>query len=217
MGIFDQLTKEDLPQEVQEKKPAIFSDNRSDAERFDPKLHRGSLDPSRVPGYSEVVQANDIAPADALYFREANAGRTKEDIYKQIGAAPRELPVELAWLPAPDTGSSAQRRQLDQYTMQQGFRLVKGETVDGAPALPRHLRDLGYGFLGTWRLAEDGSVRRGPDTALYWRSGEVAQMWKADKAEKQAAFEGSRDPKTFDASTSFYNERDQVETVTVKH
>lgn len=198
-------------------KPALFSDPRSDAERFDPRLHRGSLDSSRIPGYAEVVQANDISRADDLYFRSVNEGRTKEDLYKQIGASPRELPIELAWLPEPDTPSSHQRRQLDHYTTQQGFRLVKGEVTEDGPALPSHIRAYGYRFPDQARLAEDGTIRRGSDVALYWRDGEVARMWEAYKAEVQADFEGSRDPKTFEASTPFYDEEDEVETVTVKH
>ena len=57
------------------EKPVLFPDDRADAERFDPQMHRGHLDPSRIPGYSEIVQANDIARADdqpkMVYYLDA--------------------------------------------------------------------------------------------------------------------------------------------------
>lgn len=195
------------------KKPALFSDERTDAERFNPALHRGALDPSRIPGYSEIVQANDIDQADDLWFREQNNGLTKEDVYKQIGAQPQELPVEFAWLPISGTAgapSANQARVLDRYVNAEGFRLATDED------LTRH----GYGFPPSARVAEDGTIRRGSDTALYVRSGEVARMWERFKFEEQAKLS---DPVETEFSSGGYaveatsGEEFDKETVTVKH
>ena len=193
-------------------KPVLFADTRSDAERFDPALHRGHLDPSRVPGYAEMVQANDIDVADALAFRAANDGRTKEDIYAQIGASPTVLDVELAWLPisAPDGGMSSHVvRQLDQYVHQQGFRLATEED----------LLSRGFAFPPTARRAEDGTIRRGPDVALYIRSGEVARKWQAFKIQEQDALANAQ-PDAYSKGEYIaptFREADRHETVTVKH
>lgn len=192
-------------------KPAIFADVRSDAERFDPTQHRGVLDPSRIPGYSEIVMANDISRADDLVFRSQN-GQTKEDIYRQIGATPRVLDVEFAWLPVSAAGgapSTAQARVMDRYQHQEGFRLASEED----------LTSRGFGFPPLGRLAEDGTIRRGADVALFVRSGEVARKWDAFKAREQAELEG-RTPRSMSAGgytvEAFGGEEDR-ETITVKH
>ena len=193
-------------------KPMIFADDRSDAERFDPTLHRGHLDPSRIPGWSEIVQANDIAKGDALTFRAANQGVTQEDLYAKIGAKPTLLDVEFAWLPitnAEGTTSSHVYRQLDRYVNQEGFRLATVEDLESR----------GYGFPPTARKAEDGSIRRGPDVALYVRSGEVARKWEAFKFAQQAELAGAN-PDTYAAGgyeAPAFRTPDAHETITVKH
>jgi len=184
-------TKKQVP-----TKPVLFADTRSDAEKFDPMLHRGHLDPSRIRGYSEIVQANDIAKADDLKFRDANQGKTKEDLYRQIGAKPQDLPIELQWLPVSGTAgapiSTHAARQLDQYVNQQGFRIVTWSRDDSGEIRIPVLDEYGYSLDGPSRFAEDGTIRRGPDSALYWRSGEVARKWEAFKFDQQAEREGAR-------------------------
>lgn len=192
-------------------KPAIFADERSDAERFDPMQHRGHLDPSRIPGYSEIVMANDIARADDLVFRSTN-GRTKEDVYRQIGATPQELDVEFAWLPVSAAGgapSQVQARALDRYKNQEGFRL----------ACEEDLTSRGFGFPPLGRLAEDGTIRRGADVALFVRSGEVARKWEAYKIREQAELEGSKRITSVSgagASTEAWAEEMERDSVTLK-
>lgn len=193
-------------------KPAIFADDRPDEERFSPALHRGHLDPSRIPGYSEIIRANDIEKADDLLFRDRN-GMTKEDVYRLIGAKPQTLDVEFAWLPVSAAGgapSQVQSRELDRYQNQEGFRLA---TEDD-------LSSRGFGFPPLGRLAEDGTIRRGADTALFVRSGEVARAWNAHRKAEQAALEGT----TIDAfsaggytAEAFGAVEEDRETVHVKH
>ena len=60
-------------------KPLLFADERSDAERFDPRLHRGHLDPSRIPGYSEIVQANDILALTEEFDFTARVARSESE------------------------------------------------------------------------------------------------------------------------------------------
>ena len=157
--------------------------------------------------------ANDIAKADDLWFREKNNGLTKEDVYRQIGAKPQKLPVEFAWLPISGTAgapSSHQARVLDRYVNAEGFRLATDEDLE------RH----GYGFPPAGRVAEDGTIRRGSDTALYVRSGEVARMWEQFKFEEQAKLS---DPIETESTAGAYStemtsgEEFDKETVTVKH
>ena len=172
-------------------KPIIFSDTRGDAEKFDPRLHAGNLDPSRVPGYSEIIQANDIARADPPEFRD-KTGQTQEEAYAKLGTKPQELDVELAWLRITGPGgaeSHSAARELDKATYQEGFRLCSKEDLDGH----------GYGFPPAARPAEDGTIRRGADTALYIRSGEVARKWEQYLAEETARLEGASLPHALNA------------------
>ena len=196
-----------MPQTAE--KPVLFPDARSDAERFDPELHRGHLDPSRIPGYSEIVMANDIAKADDLVFRDAN-GVTKEDMYRKIGATPRPLPVEYAWLPISGVAggvSRAQERVSDRYRNQEGYRLA---------VWPDDFEVHGFDFPPLGRLAEDGTIRRGSDTALYVRSGEVARKWESFKIQEQAELEG-RKTSSSAAPGAYVGNLEASETVTVKH
>lgn len=193
------------------EKPALFPDERTDAEKFDPARHRGTLDPSRIPGWSEIVQANDIDKADALTFRSRN-GITKEDAYRLIGATPRKLEVEFAWLPISGLAgarmSDAQARALDSYENQEGFRLATEED----------LRRYGFGFPPLGRRAEDGTIRRGADTALYVRSGEVARKWEAFKIAEQAALEGRYlEASSVHPEAQASGRLEDTETVTVTH
>lgn len=193
-------------------KPVMFSDNRTDAERFDPRLHRGALDPSRIPGYSEIVTANDLDRADDLTFRDRNNGLTKEKLFRQIGATPQALPVEFQWLPVNGVSGGVSAhvdRVLDGYKNQQGFRV----------ATEADLSEHGYGFPPSARRAEDGTIRRGSDTALFVRSREVADMWDAFKVETQRDFEGDT---TRTATSGGYETEVEFaeqgrESVTVKH
>ena len=201
------------PSEAKTSKPLLFADDRSDAQRFDPRLHRGSLDPSRIPGYSEIVTANDIDKADDLWFREKNLGKTKDQVYREIGASPQVLPVEFQWLPVSGAAgggiSSHQARVLDGMKNQQGFRLATVEDLERE----------GYGFPPAGRLAEDGTIRRGSDVGLFVRSGEVARMWNSFREDTQASLEGdtSRTATAGAYETDLSFSEEDRETVTVKH
>jgi len=184
-------------QEMETSKPLLFAESRTDAEKFDPRRHRGTLDPSRVPGYSEIVQANDIAKADPLIFRDRN-GITQEDAYALVGAQPQELEVEFMWLPvsgAAGAPSDAQARALDRYENQEGFRLCTVEFLKSQPWF--------QGMPPLGRVAEDGTIRRGPDVALFWRPGEVARAWEAFKIAESRELQGAPP--------------EEVETVTLTH
>jgi len=201
---------------TEKQKPLLFAEERSDADRFDPRRHRGALDPSRIPGYSEIVMANEIDGADDLTFRNAHRDnpnvKTKEDVYKMIGATPRALDVEFAWLPvsgAAGARSSNQDRVLDSLMHQEGYRLA---TKDD-------LTSRGFGFPPAGREAEDGTIRRGSDVALFVRSSEVARMWHDFKFQQQKEREGV--PLTSLAGSGDEAEawarQEDSETVYVKH
>lgn len=183
------------------QKPLLFAEDTYDPSAFDPNIwEQRSLDPSRIPGYSEIVQANDLAGVDEFDFQHAQrknatgsgAFRNKEQVYGMIGAHPQELPVNFAWLPISNPGggglSPSQARLLDHYTSREGFRLVTVKTQ------AEFTDTFGYGFPPTARLEADGSIRRGVDLALYVRPGEVARKWERHRAQLAADAEQSALP-----------------------
>jgi len=180
-------------------KPALFAEDY-DPRRFDPATLKSGK-PGRIDGYSEIVQANDINKADDLKFREAHSGaaviKTKEDAYKVIGAKPSELPVEFKWLRVNGPGgahSPTAAAEIDSYTADQGFVLC---TADRFKTLAN---EFGYKFnKATWRVAEDGTIMRGYDVALFYRSGEVARMWGRHLREEAAKAEGAKIPRELTA------------------
>lgn len=168
-------------------KPMLFSDERSDAERFNPRKWLATgMDPSEVPGWSERVRANDLAKADDLIFRDQNNGKTKEHFYNIVGATPGELPVDFKWLRVTSptgTRSGTVTQQLSWYQDKEGFR----------PATMEDLEKYGYKLPPTAHVSEDNLIRRGSDVALYIRSGEVARMWDEFR-EEEALREAERTP-----------------------
>lgn len=201
-------------------KPVLFPEDY-DPRRFDPG--KGNFNkPSRIEGYTEIVQANDIAKADDLTFREAHKGskviKTKEDVYKILGAKPQELPVEFKWLRINGPGgaySSSAAAEIDAYTADQGFVLCTKERFDALASA------YGYKFNNAaWRVAEDGTIRRGYDVALYYRSGEVARMWGKHLAERAASAEGNTLSPEFRVdgeSVETFSETEVEENVIITH
>lgn len=175
-------------------KPALFADSRSPADRFDPNKTRGN-DPSYVPGYSEIVQANDIDASDDVTFltahKDAKEGsRKKEDWYKKIGAHPQKLPVELSWQRT--SGINGERS----YTADK--QMADAQDEGWSTITRQELEDLGYGMPPSAHVDADGLIRR-RDTALCVRDGEVARRWHRYRQEQAALAEGSPLPKELDA------------------
>lgn len=199
---FKRAPSDDAPE--QKKKPLLWSDY--DPLAYDPDVWEArSLDPSRIPGYSETVQANDVAKADDFVFqqrqREFGVGDNrfwnKEKVYEVIGAHPRELEVDFAWLPISGPGGGSlspdQARQLDHYMNREGYRRI---TVKDEADFTSQ---FGYPFPPTAHVEADGSIRRGVDLALYARPGEVARKWEQKHMQMAAEADVSPLPDTLSA------------------
>lgn len=164
-------------------KPVILSHEPAfgELDRFRPDQQM-RFGPDYIPGYTERVMANDIAKADPLLFREAHrtskGAKTQEELYREIGAEPGPLPVELTWLrvSSPSGGNSYSADvKMAEATQQHGFRKA---TVDD-------LKLYGFGFPPAAHKEPDGTIRR-LDVALYIRHGEVARWWEKHMADEAA-------------------------------
>lgn len=188
------------------QKPLLFPEDYNIA-RFDPR-DRQAADPSRIEGYSEIVQANDIEKADPYEFKKAHETakgiRTKEDGFKAVGAKPQQLPVEFKWLRVCGPGgaySASASAEIDVYTADQGFIPCTKDRFDVLS------ENFGYKFNSNrWWVAEDGTIRRGYDTALFYRSGEVARQWERELQRIAAEREGATLPETLREAETFKEE-----------
>jgi len=202
------------PEKELKAKPVLFAEDYNT--RFDPVNVR-STDPSRIEGWSETVQANDIAKADALEFRKAHETakviKTQEDAYKVIGAGPAELPVDFKWLRISGPGgadSPSANAEIDMY-VSQGFLPCTKEIFDIM------VENYGYKFNhALWRVAEDGTIRRGYDVALYYRSGDVARKWEQHSVAEAIERDTNPSlPSNFQGDTSWKEE--EVEEILITH
>lgn len=196
-------------------KPVLFPEDYR-VERFNPR-DRQAADPSRIEGHSEIVQANDIERADAYEFKKAHETskgvKTKEDAFRVIGARPQQLPVEFKWLRVCGPGgaySASASAEIDVYASDQGFIPCTKERFDVLT------QNFGYKFNSNrWWVAEDGTIRRGYDTALFYRSGEVARDWERAMAEETAKREGAAFPESLRDTETFREE--ETEEVFLTH
>lgn len=171
-------------------KPLLFTDTRTPEEKFDPSVIENA-DTSAVPGYSNIVRANDIAKADDLTFREQHRaalkpngkqGLTKEDLYAQFGTGPKEIPIELSWERVVGPGGA------HSYAADKQFAAAKAEGWE--PITPDVLKEHGFGFPPTGHLESDGLIHRN-DTVLCYRSGKLGRRWAEYRQHKAIEAEGS--------------------------
>ena len=186
-------------------KPLIFPENY-DIKKFDPN-NRGIVDPSRIGGYDKQVMANDLDKADVYEFHKAHESgkkiRTKEDAFRAIGAHPKPLPVEFKWLRVSGPGgaySASATAEVDVYSADQGFIPCTKERFDNVA------KEYGYTLESNAWVAEDGTIRRGYDVALFYRSGDVARAWEKALAAETAKREGESFPERLRDAETFREE-----------
>lgn len=166
-------------------KPVILNDYRSQSEEafeFNPEAFMAgqNIDSTYIPGYSEIVKANDIEKADDLQFQvqHQKTGITKQKLYKLVGADPRPLPFVFRWLRATGvdgTVNSNVARDLLEYTRKErgGYRIVNW--FDDEEKL---FKPNGWGFPPAARLDRtDGTIRL-DDLALYVVDGRAERAWE---------------------------------------
>lgn len=173
------------------QKPVILPDYNTDTERaaiqtFNEQFFE-QMDTSYIPGYTETVKANDIAATDdgTWYEQHKATGLKKEDVYKQIGANPRELPVRFMWLRVMDTngieGGAEVTKGLYDYK-RRGYR----------PAVEADLTGNGFGFPpAAYKVGE--AIRR-DDLQLFVVDGRAASAYDRALADYTRNLEN---PETF--------------------
>lgn len=145
-------------------KPLLFADDvpAADKRAVELKYVREEFDKFYIPGYSEVVKANDLSKNRAQIIDQA--GQTKQDYYQRWGTGPRDLPFEFVWVRVTDPAGRTTGTNIGidrfHYT-EKGYRPC---TVQDFERLKEKLPTLD--FPPAAEKAEDGTIRI-QDSALF--------------------------------------------------
>ena len=145
------------------KKPLVLADDTPVDQRFQAEQYTWEeQDASYIPGYSEIVKANDIATSERLSTEQ------KERYYQRWSTGPRRLPFEFVYLRMTNAaGGVSHSAAVDRMVYNQaGYTICK---KDDFLALKDRFPEILLGTPwdnGSATLEPDGTIRR-LDSALF--------------------------------------------------
>ena len=170
------------------KKPLIFGEPMDEQEKTalrDPRLRDGGHDPFYIPGYTEQLQANDIAGGHEAVMPE----HVKRKYYQRFGKAPGELRHEFKWVRITNpSGGQSYNADIDATMyIQKGYRAVEVETKEDFE------KKYGCGFPPAASIV-DGKIRQ-LDVALFVIDGALARQNAEEQRAYNEWFHGANQPK----------------------
>lgn len=165
------------------KKPLLWNDPATD-ESLLPRRLRQKLGADYIPGYSEIVFANDLSTSQQL--SEAD----KQEYYKkEFGVGPNVLPVEFKWVrvsgPQGQPTDSAREDTFNYRRM--GYKPVNVETEEDFKA------QFGFGFPPVAHIGADGMIRH-RDSALFYVDRATADRLEQERLAENKRFLGNNQP-----------------------
>ena len=165
------------------KKPLLWNEPEAD-ESLLPRRLRQKLGADYIPGYSEIVFANDLSTSKHLTEPE------KQEYYKkEFGVGPNVLPVEFKWVrvsgPQGQPTDSAREDTFNYRRM--GFKPVTVETEGDFKT------QFGFGFPPVAHIGADGMVRH-RDSALFYVDRETADRLERERIAENKRFLGQNQP-----------------------
>lgn len=169
------------------KRPVIFSDDQPDSldyveEQVEANVRQTKRLSSYIPGYTEQVEANDMAKGVQFGSGGEIHGLSESDkrsYYERFGTEPKPLPYVFNWLRVADHRGE-QNMTVSQSLMnrrREGWTAAKKEDfLEGGK-----FAELGWGMppaIDT--VGPDGTLRR-MDTALFYMKGDRYRRLEADK------------------------------------
>jgi len=184
-------------------KPLLWGQpTENETEGAIPRRTRGRLGADYIPGYSEIVMANDLAKSTQI------PEYIKEKYYKvDFGTGPQELPFIFAWVrvtgPTGELSASANQDAFDYK--QKGWRAVKCSSKKQS----EFKEQFGYGFPPAATITSDGMIRH-RDAALFVVDKKTADRLEAQRIEDNAQFLGRNQPGADDNIDPLYDIEDEV-------
>lgn len=165
------------------KKPLLWNTPEVDEAHL-PRRLREKLGADYIPGYSEIVFANDLSLSDKLTDAE------KEEYYKkEFGVGPNVLPYEFKWVrvsgPHGQPSDSAREDTFNYRRM--GYKPVTVEAEADFKA------QFGFGFPPVAHIGADGMIRH-RDSALFYVDRETADRLERERIEANRRFLGANQP-----------------------
>lgn len=165
------------------KKPLLWNTPEQD-EALLPRRLREKLGADYIPGYSEIVFANDLSITDQLTESE------KQEYYdKEFGVGPNVLPYEFKWVrvsgPHGQLTDSAREDTFNYKRM--GYQPIIVQTEEDFKA------QFGFGFPPVAHIGADGMVRH-RDSALFYVDRETADRLERERLEANKRFLGQNQP-----------------------
>jgi hypothetical protein len=144
-----------------------------------------------IPGYSELVMANDLEKSVAI------STEVKEKYYKRdFGTGPATLPVEFKWIPVvgPNGEVSFNANEAVYQHKAMGYEpvILKSTTMVEADKEFR-AQFFGFGFPPVAHLSSDGMIRH-RDAALFFVDRETADRLERERIEENKRFLGHNQP-----------------------
>jgi hypothetical protein len=185
-------------------KPVLFHKEEADIASL-PRRLRSRLGADYIPGYSEIVMANDLSESNVI------STDVKEKYYSvDFGTGPSELPVEFKWVPVvgPDGNTSFNANEAVWHHKSQGYKPVTLRAQTRETAEEEFRKEfVGFGFPPAAELSADGMVRH-RDAALFYVDREVADRIEKERMEENKRFLGHNQP---DADSNLPDPYDLVE------
>lgn len=169
----------------------ILSDDTPAVEKMQPgeDYEWTDHDSSYIPGYSEVVKANDLDMSKRIPQSE------KEKYFKRFGTGPRKLPFEFVYLRMTNAaGGKSHSAAVDRMVYQQaGYSIcTKDDYMELMEQYPEILKGTPW-EAGSAILEADGTIRR-LDSALFvvMTDNPRYKAWQRRRAEENARFSAQR-------------------------
>ena len=167
------------------KKPLLFGADAKDEDTSAiPRRIRDKIGPDYIPGYSEIIMANDLASSNVIT-------QDVKDKYnrRDFGTGPSTLPYEFKWVrvtgPKGELSHSADEDAY-QYT-KQGYSPVVIESQEDFTSR------FGFGFPPAARIGSDGMVRH-RDVALFFVDRQTADRLEAERMDANKRLLGHNQP-----------------------
>jgi hypothetical protein len=167
------------------RKPLLFGKIEDDTDDgLLPRRIRDKLGADYIPGYSEIVMANDLSHSEVI------SSSVKDKYYRRdFGVGPSELPYEFKWVRTTGpTGEMSHTADEDAYHYKKlGYHPVVVESPDDFTTR------FGFGFPPAARIAPDGMIRH-RDVALFYVDRQTADRLEEERMAENRRVLGNNQP-----------------------
>lgn len=170
-----------------DKRPVLFGDEETASDRHTARMSERDVSQSQklgsyIPGYTEQLQANDIAGGVQFASGGEIHGLDESDkrqYYERFGTEPRQLPYRFKPIRTTTPSGEGENVQISQNLWnfkRRGWRAAKKEDFEEGGKFHK----LGWEMPPGFQVQPDGTLQRW-DTTLFYIEGEKYRRLEAEK------------------------------------